>query len=259
MTDSKALTPAAAASMVEKVVIEGDLSKLTPMERVGYYREVCASIGLNPLTKPFDYITLNNKLTLYAKKDAADQLRKRDSVSVTGLDFQIISDVYVVKAQARTPDGRTDMATGAVSIKGLSGEALANAMLKAETKAKRRVTLSICGLGMLDETEVQDVAGAQPVHVDMATGEVQKPAPAPAAPQNGDTPFVDFIADKRALAGFWSWAKGLGLSDDDVHVALNVDSLKDVTGTKAQVKATVEAFAKAAAAQQAKEDLFPAS
>jgi len=27
--------------------------------------------------------------------------------------------------------------------------------MKAETKAKRRVTLSICGLGMLDETEVE--------------------------------------------------------------------------------------------------------
>lgn len=174
VAEQRAVAIPNAAAIVEKVVIEGDLSKLSPAERVGYYREVCASLGLNPLTKPFDYITLNNKLTLYAKKDAADQLRKRDSISVTGLDCQVISDVYVVKAQARTPDGRTDMATGAVSIKGLGGEALANAMLKAETKAKRRVTLSICGLGMLDETEVQDVADAKPVHVDMATGEVRR-------------------------------------------------------------------------------------
>ena len=30
-------------------------------------------------------------------------------------------------------------------------------MLKAVTKAKRRTTLSICGLGMLDETEVEDI------------------------------------------------------------------------------------------------------
>jgi hypothetical protein len=35
-------------------------------------------------------------------------------------------------------------------------------MMKAETKAKRRVTLSICGLGMLDETEVADIPGANP-------------------------------------------------------------------------------------------------
>jgi len=32
--------------------------------------------------------------------------------------------------------------------------------MRAETKAKRRVTLSICGLGMLDETEVDSIPGA---------------------------------------------------------------------------------------------------
>jgi len=245
VTDSKAVATQGAAAIVEKVVIEGDLSKLTPAERVGYYRQVCESLGVNPLTRPFDYITLNGKLTLYAKKDAADQLRKRDRISVTGLDDKIVQDVYVVKAQARTPDGRTDMATGAVSIKGLGGEALANAMLKAETKAKRRVTLSICGLGMLDETEVQDVADARPVHVDMATGEVQKPAPAQPAPQNGDVPFADFIANPAALRGFWAFVKNLNLTHDDVLAALNVQHLHEVTATVSNVKATLESFAKA--------------
>jgi hypothetical protein len=56
------------------------------------------------------------------------------------------------------PDGRIDEATGAVTISGLKGEALANAMMKAETKAKRRVTLSMSGLNMLDESEVKDIA-----------------------------------------------------------------------------------------------------
>ena len=32
-----------------------------------------------------------------------------------------------------------------------------NAKLKAITKAKRRVTLSICGLGFLDETEIETI------------------------------------------------------------------------------------------------------
>jgi len=36
---------------------------------------------------------------------------------------------------------------------------VANAIMKAITKAKRRVTLSICGLGMLDETEVESLPG----------------------------------------------------------------------------------------------------
>jgi hypothetical protein len=49
-----------------------------------------------------------------------------------------------------------------VTVGGLKGESKANAMMKAETKAKRRVTLSICGLGMLDETEVETIPSAQP-------------------------------------------------------------------------------------------------
>jgi hypothetical protein len=53
------------------------------------------------------------------------------------------------------------MAKGAVSLVGLRGEALANAIMKAETKAKRRATLSICGLGFLDETEIETIPDAR--------------------------------------------------------------------------------------------------
>ena len=47
---------------------------------------------------------------------------------------------------------------GAVNLKGLFDTNLANGMMKAETKSKRRATLDLLGLGMLDEEEV---AGAQ--------------------------------------------------------------------------------------------------
>lgn len=143
--------------MLEQVVISGDLSRLKSEERVFYYKQVCESLGLNPLTKPFEYITLNNKLTLYALRSATEQLRKIHGVSVLEMTCQTIGDVYVVKAKFMDKDGRTDHATGAVPIKGLTGEALANAYLKAETKCKRRGTLSICGLGMLDETEIESI------------------------------------------------------------------------------------------------------
>ena len=43
----------------------------------------------------------------------------------------------------------------------LKGEVRANAILKAVTKAKRRATLSICGLGWLDESEVADYSAPQ--------------------------------------------------------------------------------------------------
>lgn len=156
---SQALTvhPETSAAIMESVIAKGDLAKLTPEERTRYYMEVCRSIGLNPLTKPFEYITLNNKLTLYARRDAADQLRKINNISVEIVDRSIVDDLITVHVRAKDATGRTDEDMGVVTIGNLKGEARANAILKAITKAKRRVTLSISGLGFLDESEIEDI------------------------------------------------------------------------------------------------------
>ena len=149
----------------EAAIVGGDLKNLSPVERLSYYRSVCSSLGLNPLTKPFEYITLNGKLTLYARKDCTEQLRTLHKVSVKIMAREVVEGCYVVTAQASS-GGREDESIGAVPIDGLKGEARANAMMKSETKAKRRVTLSFCGLGMLDESEVDSiptaVVGEQP-------------------------------------------------------------------------------------------------
>jgi len=148
-------------STVESVVMRGDLSKLTDPQRLDYYNAVCKSVGLNPLTKPFEYITLNNKLTLYALRACTDQLRSIHKISVAEMAETERDGVYIVTCKVANADGRTDISKGAVSIANLKGEALANALMKAETKAKRRATLSICGLAMLDETEVEDIPAAR--------------------------------------------------------------------------------------------------
>lgn len=146
---------------IETVLIKGDLSVLSEAERLNYYKSVCESVGLNVLTKPFEYITLNGRLTLYATKAATDQLRSIHKISVVITSREKIADVYVVTAKASTPDGRCDESTGVVALGKAFGDALANLYMKAETKAKRRVTLSICGLGMLDETEVESIPSVQ--------------------------------------------------------------------------------------------------
>lgn len=178
------------SAMIEKVMVGGDLSLLTPTEQLSYYYAVCESIGLNPLTKPFDYIRLNNKLVLYAKRDATDQLRDKRKVSVVIVSREKIDDVYVVTAKATMPDGRTDESIGVVSVAGLKGDSLANAFMKAETKAKRRVTLSIVGLGWLDETEVDSIPGAKVEVINVETGEVTqvKVNPRPVAPTRQENP-----------------------------------------------------------------------
>lgn len=159
------------ARMIETVLLQGDLSKLSPAQRVNYYQEVCKSIGVNPLTRPFDYITLNGKLTLYPKKDAADQLRKIHAVSIDDVDIKEEGTQFIVKVKGHDGTGRADVELGVVDKQDMRGN-VANAMMKAVTKAKRRFTLSICGLGFLDETEVQTIPDARPVIVD-ETGEIK--------------------------------------------------------------------------------------
>jgi hypothetical protein len=167
-------------SIIKKVaVLGGDLGGLTPQERGDYYVEVCDSVGVNPLTEPFKYITLNGKLQLYATRACAEQLRKIHNISLVLSEGKQVDNAYVVKAKALMPNGRTDESTGAVNLTGLKGEAFSNALMRAETKAKRRVTLSICGLGYLDETEVEDVPGALLVSPDMEIKLVETPAEPP--------------------------------------------------------------------------------
>lgn len=204
MTQTQALTTTDGADRVLEVLVTGNLSVLTPPERVDYFNRVCDSLRLNPMTKPFEFITLNGKLTLYATKACTDQLRQIHGVSINIEDQRQVGDLYMVTVTATDKSGRQDSDMGVVTTKNLAGENLANAMLKTVTKAKRRVTLSICGLGMLDETEVEDIpasAKRPPVAmprsrretVDTVTGEIVEeaqrgpvPAPAGRAPSDSD-------------------------------------------------------------------------
>ncbi len=151
-----------------RLIADGDLAKLSDVQKSQYYLHLCGSTGLNPATQPFRYMVLNQKLTLYAQKGATDQLRKLHGVDIIRLDKGVEDDLYVVTVAVRDKTGRVDEDMGATPIDGLKGEAKVNAMLKAVTKAKRRATLSICGLGFLDETEVDSIPSAERVSGPMA-------------------------------------------------------------------------------------------
>lgn len=158
------------ADLLSNLVLNGDISKLTEKQKVQYYNHLCDSLSLNPLTKPFDIIKFQGKEILYAKKDATEQLRKLNGVSVVDMQTTIEKDIIITKVKVQDKSGRLDISTGAVNIKGLSGDALANATMKSETKAKRRATLSICGLGILDETELETL----PKFEDKAEAKIKK-------------------------------------------------------------------------------------
>lgn len=206
---------------VEQALMLGDLSKMTPDMRVQYYVGACQSIGLNPYTKPFDAIKGDDgAVSLYANKGCAEQLRRLYNVSLRTLSRERLDGLYIVTVLASLPNGREEEAIGAVPLEEprgqwrttqngkryfeqakatngapifdpLHGTALANALKKAETQAKRRATLGICGLGFADA----ESAGGEPVEFDTERGTFEAERLAPLVEAEQQKSLQEHVAD----------------------------------------------------------------
>lgn len=163
-TDSFPLQGAEGADIITSIVINGDISQLSPLQKVNYYKQFCDKLGLNPLSQPFRILRLHGREILYCDRGGAQQLNKLHKLSHKIKSRETVNGCYVVTAQASAPDGRKTESLGAVPIYNMKGEQLCNAMMKAETKAKRRATLDLLGLGILDESEIAQLLPPNPLN-----------------------------------------------------------------------------------------------
>ncbi len=152
------------ARVVESMVLRGDISALSPEERAKFYLQMCEALGLSAASQPLAVLRLNGKEILYPTRGATDQLAAIHRLNREIVDGPRVLDVCGTKmiyavCRATHPNGRSETAVATVPATDLL-----NALMKAETKAKRRATLSILGLGMLDETEIETI----PAHVSRA-------------------------------------------------------------------------------------------
>lgn len=174
VTTAQAILPTPASDLaLDDLLQKGDFSGLTMRERSIFTYKLAERLGLNPLTKPFDFIVLNNKLTLYANRTCSDQLRKLHNItSMVVYEGPLMlgqtarEDVYCVRVRLFQNDAagnaiRTEEAIGCVGLGKKVDEELGNAIMKCHTKALRRGTLAFCGLGFLDELEVESVKGLE--------------------------------------------------------------------------------------------------
>lgn len=157
MAEALAKTETTEKNIYETLALRGDLSGLNPKDKAIYLQKLSESLGLNFLTQPFIPLKLNGKEILYASRGATDQLASIHKLTREIIRTERLEDVYIVTCKVVAPDGRFDISTGAVTIGNLKGDALCNALMKAESKAKRRAVLSFCGLGFLDQSELETI------------------------------------------------------------------------------------------------------
>lgn len=160
------------------IVLRGDLSGLNENQKKEYYLYRCRQVGLDPAAKPFDLLKLNGKEILYANASCTQQLCSLHRLSTQITHRERIDDIYIVSVRVTGADGRVSENQGAVSIGNARGDALANGLLKATTKAIRRAVLAHVGLGMLDESEVETIpeARTQPLVVTEEVKPIEQPA-----------------------------------------------------------------------------------
>ena len=143
--------------VIASIVARGDLSCLNSADRADHYVRMCEGLGLNPHAQPFAYIKLGGKEVLYATRIATDQLAKNHNLDRVIIDGPKVIDVGGTKmayalCRATLPSGRVETATATTPLRDP-----VNALMTVETKAKRRATLAILGLGLLDEMELETI------------------------------------------------------------------------------------------------------
>jgi hypothetical protein len=172
---------------MQQFLLSGDLSSVPPMARASLYVALCRYIGVDPIERPFLIFSDKGRTVLYAARSCTSALCRSRGISreLLGVEVKTIGghEMAVARARATVDEtGRHDEATGAVPMlqwdKGAnrwrepSPDEVANTVMKAETKAKRRAVLDLVGLGIPDESEVATIRGARTGSLDLSTGDI---------------------------------------------------------------------------------------
>ena len=146
----------------KKFIPKHDLDQLSEAEQLEYVELACEHLGvpsdLGLVSLGFmDSGDGKRKKVLYVHKGATDIVRDHRGINVESMIPLAANKEYVgFTATGKDSKGRQEVAVGAVSISGLTGVAVANAVMTAQTKASRRLTLIYAGGGFFAATEVSE-------------------------------------------------------------------------------------------------------
>ena len=163
----------------QKFVPITGLDNLSEEEKQAYYINCCEYYGIPAELNLLQFMWLDSNdgtgekhLVLYAKRGATDLMRGTHGISVDEIKETLGDGFVIFTAKGHDKTGRTDIAVGSANLKGLSGKHLDNALMTAQTRATRRLTLQFVGGGLLDESEVQALVGGTVKTADAPVGPV---------------------------------------------------------------------------------------
>jgi hypothetical protein len=148
-----------------ELMVTGNLAGMTMVQKAEFLGKLAEAEGIPAFPPPYVIIQdSQGKQKIVSTKSRAEALRNRDRISVKTSYFgpmrqgsEFNKDFWEAQVEASAPDGRVDTNVGIVFLGNLSGEARSNKMMAALTKAQNRVTYSICGASMPDETEADSM------------------------------------------------------------------------------------------------------
>jgi hypothetical protein len=198
------------SKLIESIVLKGDLSAMSSEDKAAYYARMCDALGLTAATQPFALLKLNGKEIMYPTRGATDQLAAIHRINREIIDGPKVVDVAGTKmiyavCRATHPNGRVETAVATVPL----NDPL-NGLMKAETKAKRRATLSILGLGMMDESELDTIPANAKVSVPQPDlSKSSSPPSSESAPKSAPTskpasaPVTNVAEASRSIEQVW--------------------------------------------------------
>jgi len=145
--------------MSKKFIPIYDLSNLTEEQKQEYVGAVCDHLEV---PKELNLVRLiwsdegdgARRQVAYVLKGATDIIREKRKITTESLTSQIVQGSVVFTATGKDKEGRQEIAVGSAFIGNAIGKNLDNAIMTAQTRATRRMTIQFVGGGVLDESEV---------------------------------------------------------------------------------------------------------
>lgn len=140
---------------IETALMRSDFGALSHEQRAYILYKKCEAMGISIWLQPYTWGTIEGKLTPVPLKGLFQQLRENRGLVIDKIEeeFKDAAGIYIVRCYGHVGQ-RQDMGIGIVGVKGLTGDPLANAMMKAHCVPLSSEILTRTGFKFHDQLRI---------------------------------------------------------------------------------------------------------